>query len=92
MSNLYWLIRSTKSQEAYTNMAIEKSRQKMAKEYNSLMKKVISEFEAVYDKLAASVESPTPADLYRLDRYWQAQAELSKNFWNSGTKVFNSYP
>lgn len=39
MNNLYWLIRSTKSQEAYTNMAIEKSRQKMAKEYSSLMKK-----------------------------------------------------
>ncbi len=68
-------------------MAIEKSRQKMAKEYNSLMKKVISEFEAVYDKLAASVESPTPADLYRLDRYWQAQAELSKKFLEFGDKT-----
>ena len=67
-------------------MAIEKSRQKMAKEYNSLMKKVISEFEAVYDKLAASVENPTPADLYRLDRYWQAQAELSKKFLEFGDK------
>ena len=86
MNNLYWLIRSTKSQEAYTNRAIEKSRQKMAKEYNSLMKKVISEFEAVYDKLAASVENPTPADLYRLDRYWQAQAELSKKFLEFGDK------
>ena len=58
----------------------------MAKEYNSLMKKVISEFEAVYDKLAASVESPTPADLYRLDRYWQAQAELSKKILEFGDK------
>ena len=59
---------------------------KMAKEYNSLMKKVISEFEAVYDKLAASVENPTPADLYRLNRYWQAQAELSKKFLEFGDK------
>ena len=58
----------------------------MAKEYSSLMKKVISEFEAVYDKLAASVASATPADLYRLDRYWQAQAKLTKKFLEFGDK------
>lgn len=88
--NLYWLIRSTKSQEAYTNLSIEKSRKKMANEYSSLMKKIVNEFEAVYDKLLASVENPTPADLYRLDRYWQAQANLSKNFLEFGDKSIKS--
>lgn len=80
MNNLYWLIRSTKSQQAYTDLSIEKSRVKMAKEYSSLMKNVIGEFEAIYDKLATLENPASPADLYRLDKYWQAQAKLSKKF------------
>lgn len=87
MSNLYWLIRSTKSQQAYTDLSIEKSRVKMAKEYSSLMKKVIDEFEAIYDKLATLENPASPADLYRLDKYWQAQAKLSKNFQEFGDKT-----
>lgn len=87
MNNLYWLIRSTKSQQAYTDLSIEKSRVKMAKEYSSLMKNVIGEFEAIYDKLATLENPASPADLYRLDKYWQAQAKLSKKFQEFGDKT-----
>lgn len=45
------------------------------------MEAVIEDFEATYDKLMArkaAGQPVTPADLYKLDRYWRTQAKLSK--------------
>ena len=38
------------------------------------MKKIIKQFEETYNNVILSVEDgkePTPADLYKLDKYWQ---------------------
>ena len=53
----------------------------MAKYYKKAMDNVISSFEATHKKLLKTMEDgrePTPADLYKLDKYWQMQGQLKK--------------
>ena len=53
------------------------------------MDQVISDFEATYDKLLATTENgrePTPADLYKLHKYWQMQAQLKNEMQALGDK------
>lgn len=51
----------------------------MRKYYRQLARTTINDFEATYNKLLATMaagKQPTPADLYKLDKYWQMQAQL----------------
>ena len=78
MSN-YWSERLADSQKRLTDKNIAAINKQLRKYYGSSMERVIRDFERTYDKLLLSVEEgrePTPADLYRLDRYWQMQAQL----------------
>lgn len=53
------------------------------------MKRVISDFEATYDKLLATKAAGkeiTPADLYKLDRYWTMQAQLKNELQKLGDR------
>lgn len=53
------------------------------------MKKVLDDFENTYNKLLLSIDEgkePTPADLYKLDKYWQTQARLRKELTALGDK------
>jgi SPP1 gp7 family putative phage head morphogenesis protein len=78
MSN-YWRDRMAQSQNKLTNKNIKQIEKQIRKYYQSATKQVIADFEATYDKLLASVadgKQPTPADLYKLDKYWQAQAQM----------------
>ena len=53
------------------------------------MKRTIADFEATYDKLLATVADgvePTPADLYKLDRYWELQAQLKTELEKLGER------
>ena len=53
----------------------------LVKYYKSCMNNVLNEFEATYDKLIATIKNgndPTPADLYKLDKYWKMQSQLKK--------------
>lgn len=61
----------------------------MAKYYKKAMDNVISSFEATHKKLLKTVEDgsdPTPADLYKLDKYWQMQGQLKKELELLGNK------
>ena len=60
----------------------------LAKYYENSMQTVTKEFEITYKKLLDTIaedKTPTPADLYNLDRYWRLQAQLKKE----GTKLGN---
>ncbi len=49
----------------------------------------MSDFEDVYNKLLATTaagQQPTPADLYKLDKYWTAQAQLRDELLRLGDK------
>lgn len=53
------------------------------------MASVISEFEATYDKLLASMkdgQQPTPADLYKLAKYYEMQSQVAAELTKLGDK------
>lgn len=69
----YWKDRMALAQTALTNKSAKQIQKQMKKYYGRAMKRIISDFEATYNKLLATVEEgkqPTPADLYKLDKYW----------------------
>lgn len=77
------------SQLKITDKNIDKTEAQLKKYYSKCFKSVVSDFEATYDKLLATVadgKQPTPADLYKLDRYWQLQAQLSNKLTDLGDK------
>ena len=82
----YWKKRMVEAQEAISKKNVNEAQRKLQKYYIDAMKKVISDFEATYDKLKASKDEPTPADLYKLDRYWQMQAQLKEEAQKLGDK------
>lgn len=87
MSNEYWQERIAKSQEAITNKKTKDIEKQMIKYYRQTAKNCIKEFEATYDKLMATVEagrSITPADLYKLDKYWIMQGNMRKELEKLG--------
>lgn len=88
MSN-YWRDRMAQSQNKLTNKNIKQIEKQIRKYYQTATKQVIADFEATYDKLLASVadgKQPTPADLYKLDKYWQAQAQMRAKMQTLGNR------
>ena len=89
MSNSYWIDRLVKTQNAIADKTVEDIQRQLKKYYKDAMEQVISDFEATYDKLLATIEDdrePTPADLYKLDKYWQMQAQLKNEMQALGDK------
>ena len=98
MKNEYWLNRVAANQNALSEKNIKKTEKQLRKYYANTMKHVIAEFERIYNKLLMAVEDgrePTPADLYKLDTYWQMQGQmrqqlqkLSERQISKMTKIF----
>ena len=83
----YWVERIAKAQAALTNKNIKDTEKQLIKYYLRTMESVISSFEATYEKLLNTVEQgrmPTPADLYKMDKYWQLQAQLRRELQRLG--------
>ena len=76
----YWAERVVRSQEKLTSKSIRKAQAQLRKYYKTTMIGVLDEFEKTYNKLLLSMDEgkePTPADLYKLDKYWQMQGQLA---------------
>lgn len=89
MKDEYWLNRVAKAQNAISDKTIAQVEKQLKIYYKNAMKKVIKEFESVYDKILATVEDGkeiTPADLYKLDTYWKMQAQLKNEMQKLGDK------
>ena len=89
MSNTYWQDREAQVQEKITERSIKETEKLIAKSYKNSADKIIKEFEATYDKLLATIESgkdATPADLYKLDKYWQMLGSINQELNNLGEK------
>lgn len=85
----YWQDREAKSQAALTNKSIKQVEKQMKKYYSDTMKRTIADFEATYTKLLETIadgREPTPADLYKLDKYWQMQGQLRNELQKLGEK------
>lgn len=86
----YWQDRAAKAQAALTEKNGNEIRKKLTKYYGDSMKRVIRNFESTYIKVLEAVEDgkkPTPADLYKLDSYWQMQGQLRDELQKLGDKT-----
>lgn len=78
-----------KSLDNLTNKNIKQVEKQMRKYYQIAASQVIESFESTYDKLLASTaegREPTPADLYKLDKYWSMQGQMRKTLQKLGEK------
>lgn len=85
----YWQKRQFKILDYLTGKSIRATERQLRKYYREAMERVLADFEATYDKiLLAQTEGrePTPADLYKLDKYWQAQAQMRTELRKLGEK------
>lgn len=85
----YWKDRMANSQNALSGKSVKQIEKQLRKYYGKAMERTIADFEATYNKLLATVEEgkqPTPADLYKLDKYWQAQGQLRRELQSLGEK------
>lgn len=85
----YWVSRNLKTQNALANKSIQETEKQLIKYYRKAMATVIADFEATYDKLLLTIgegKQPTPADLYKLDKYWQAQNQMTRILKGLGDK------
>ena len=70
----YWQLRMLTTQNKLTEKTTKETEEQLIKYYGRSMKKIIKQFEETYNNVILSVEDgkePTPADLYKLDKYWQ---------------------
>lgn len=85
----YWQDRMARAQAIKYNKNRREIDKMMRKYYQSMSKQVIADFEATYDKLVAGLldgQQPSPADLYKLDKYWSMQTQLDKQLTRLGRK------
>lgn len=88
MSN-YWADRIAKNQEKLSDRTIKQINKQLQRYYGRAMDRVIRDFESTYNKLLATTEEgkePTPADLYKLDKYWEAQAQMRRELQKLGDR------
>ena len=77
----YWQLRMLTTQNNLTKKTIKETEEQLIKYYGRSMKKIIKQFEETYNNVILSIEDgkePTPADLYKLDKYWQMQNQLQQ--------------
>lgn len=85
----YWEERHLKAQDKISDKSIKQINKQLQKYYGKAATKVIEDFEDTYNKLLNTVEAgrqPTPADLYKLDKYWKAQAQMREELRKLGDK------
>ena len=85
----YWADRIAKNQQKIEGKTIKQINKQLQDYYGRAADKVVKDFEAVYLKVMKAVEDgnePTPADLYKLDKYWEAHAQMQKELEKLGNK------
>lgn len=88
-SKQYWAERMAKAQNKVSEKSALAIKRQMSKYYRQAMDSVITEFANTYDKLIYTIgkgREPVPADLYKLDKYWQMQGHLHNTLLKLGNK------
>lgn len=78
-----------KSLQKLSDKKAKQIEKQLRKYYKRAMEQVIEDFEATYNKILLTVadgRQPTPADLYKLDKYWQSQAQLKRELQRLGDR------
>lgn len=85
----YWKDRMSEAQNAISSKSTRQIEKQLRKYYITTSKRTIADFEATYNKIMAAKEDGkevTPADLYKLDKYWQMQAQMRQELRKLGEK------
>ena len=85
----YWEDRQAATQANLTKRNIAQTQKQLEKYYATTQRRIIGQFQQTYNKLLSTIEegrAPTPADLYKLDTYWQMQAQLRDELTKLGNK------
>ena len=85
--NDYWKDRMAAAQTALSSKGIKQVEKQLKKYYLAAAKRCIADFESTYNKIIADTEKgkqPTPADLYKLDKYWKAQGQMKRELQKLG--------
>jgi SPP1 gp7 family putative phage head morphogenesis protein len=85
----YWEDRIAGAQTKLSEKNIKQVERQLRKYYQKTMETVIGEFEATYEHLLNSIadeREPTPADLYKLDKYWKMQGQLQGELEKLGSR------
>lgn len=85
----YWQERMANAQNAISAKTAKQIEKQLRKYYAAAAKRTIEDFESTYNKLLAQKADSkdiTPADLYRLDKYWEAQRQLRQQLQKLGEK------
>ena len=83
----YWQDRWQASQAALANKSRKEVDRRIKNYYIKLSKKIISEYEALYNEVLlkkAAGEAISPATLYKMDKYWQMQQQVRAQLNNTG--------
>lgn len=87
--NRYWAERQANAQDKLTEKNVKRIEKELKRYYGVSMEKIIGQFEKTYNRLLLDMEegrTPTPADLYKLDRYWKMQGQLRQELQSLGDK------
>ena len=86
----YWQERAVMTQERLTTKNIKETEKQLIKYYRRTAAMIEKEFVATYNKLWNTVirdnNTATPADLYRLESYWQLQGQLRQELQRLGDR------
>lgn len=80
MAKNYWQDREAEALAKITERSVKETERLLAKSYANSANKVVEEFISTYEKLLITIadgKDPTPADLYKLDKYWQMSNKLN---------------
>lgn len=86
----YWEDRQAETQAALTRKNAEQTRKQTLKYYETCVKTLRGQFLSTYNHLITSVmdkgREPTPADLYKLNKYWVLQGQIEEELKKLGDK------
>lgn len=85
----YWSRRNIEAQRRVSELNIQEIERKLIKYYTKAQKEIIGQFIETYNKVLLSItdgRTPTAADLYKLDTYWQGQTQLREMLKALGNK------
>jgi SPP1 gp7 family putative phage head morphogenesis protein len=90
----YWQERNLKAQQELFDKSVKQIEKQLKNYYGKSMYKIIGQFEKTYNKVLLSMDEgkePTPADLYKLDTYWQFQGQLRQELRKLGDKQISLF-
>lgn len=90
----YWAKRNLDTSNKLTAKSEKEINKQLVRYYGRAAEDIVNQFVATYDKLLSTIgegKAPTPADLYKLDKYWQMQGQLQKQLQELGDKQYKLF-